>query len=741
MSENMTDRASTDSATRVRKADTPMFEQSYGDGYFISRVVGLERLKKLFQQTLEWSGRWLFSRDVESLLAVVPVLLTLLLFGAVAAWGLDRGDLQSVRQLYLTALSEAATAGNVAGQEVCLRQLRSLAPREAAFPIKLADLLLSEGRVEEALEIARALAPPDAEGFADVRLWLVRQATSANPPFPMTHDEIVVQLQRANQEAPNNPEAAMLLSERYCSEKEWQLAERCLIAASRLHPELNLQLLELQSGIRRPAEVLAATAKLAVHRLQEEFRRTSGVQPLIALSDALLLVGEGERARKLLEAHLETSEDPKVSAALAGVLRHIARRLIDQSVSQRDRSCALVIDSINRDPSSGEAVELLLRLRRLGAFIKPDFLKTAVNYWRERHKQAAADWQPRVRLAELYLLSGHARDGAGLLSDGIAEHAEQRMLLAELLIEARAPDEASEVLEDIVRESQESLQRDPQRLFTRVLLADALRMLQRPQEASALFLELQDEKLLSALRESPAALTSRGLAYVAEFDRVCGLRIPMVSLELPGDPVIPAAASVEELTAMLVAATESDTAAVPAIDRLARLVIADGVGAKEAEQALTNLRVEGRHALLVLNSLSARALSARKYDRSVVWLEVADALARGKNPVILNNLAVAMVRSTPPTPEKALEYVERSLALLPENPDLLSTRAEVYLARNNLRAALADLEKSVQVRPDRPTTHRLLATTYEATGKGDLAKHHHEEAVRLERERQLARYR
>jgi Tfp pilus assembly protein PilF len=58
-----------------------------------------------------------------------------------------------------------------------------------------------------------------------------------------------------------------------------------------------------------------------------------------------------------------------------------------------------------------------------------------------------------------------------------------------------------------------------------------------------------------------------------------------------------------------------------------------------------------------------------------------------------------------------------------------------------LRAALADLEKSVQVRPDRPTTHRLLATTYEATGKGDLAKHHHEEAVRLERERQLARYR
>jgi tetratricopeptide (TPR) repeat protein len=718
-----------------------MFEQSYGDGFFISRIAGLERLKKLFQQTAEWSGRWIFSRDIESLLTVLPVVLTLLLFGAVAAWGLDRGDLQSVRQLYLTALSEAVSEGNAAGQEVCLRQLCSLVPRETVFPIRLADLLISAGRVEEALKITKSLAPEDAEGFADVRLWLVRKATSAVPPFQMTHSEIVVQLQRAVQEAPNNPDAAILLSQRYSSEKEWQLAERCLIAASRLHPQLNLQLLELQYRIRRPPEVLASTAKLAVQRLQEEFRRTSGIQPLLALADALRLSGESEKARKMLEEHYQASPDPQVAAALAGVLRHIAKQLLDQSISHRDRCCALVIDSINRDPSSGEAVDLLLRLRKLGAFIKPDFLKTAVTYWRERHQMAAEDWTPRVRLAELYLLSGHARDGAALLSDGIEQHTEQRMLLAELLVEAKSPAEASAVLGQIVRESQERLRVDPARLATRVLLADAFRMLRRSDEASALFLELQDAQLLEAVSRSPAALTSRGLAYVAEFDRICGLRIPLVSLELPGDPVIPPGASVEQLIAMLLAATESGTAAVPAIDRLARLVIADGAGTLEAEQALTNLRVDGRHSLLVLNSLSARALSARKYDRSVVWLEVADALARGQNPIILNNLAVAMVRSTPPTPERALDYVERSLVLLPENPDLLSTRAEIYLARNNLRAAIADLEKSVQVRPDRPTTHRLLATTYEATGKGDLARHHHQEAVRLERERQLTRYR
>ncbi|MGV2333905.1 MAG UNVERIFIED_CONTAM: tetratricopeptide repeat protein [Planctomycetaceae bacterium] len=228
---------------------------------------------------------------------------------------------------------------------------------------------------------------------------------------------------------------------------------------------------------------------------------------------------------------------------------------------------------------------------------------------------------------------------------------------------------------------------------------------------------------------------------MAEFDRICGLQIPIANLELPGDPLIPSTGSVEELIGMLVAAAESDTAAVPAIDRLARLVIADGVGAVEAEQALTNLRVDGRHAMLVLNSLAARALTARKYERSVIWLDVADALCRGENPIILNNLAVALVRSSPSAPERALDYVERSLAILPDNPDVLSTRAEVYLARSNHRAALADLEKAIQVRPDRPTIHRLLAMTYEASGKSDLARHHHDEAVRLERERQLARFR
>jgi hypothetical protein len=125
------------------------------------------------------------------------------------------------------------------------------------------------------------------------------------------------------------------------------------------------------------------------------------------LADALRLSGDGEKARKLLAEHLEKSEDPDVSTALASVLRHLARKLIDQSVSHRDRSCGLVIESINRDPKSDEAVDLLLRLRRVGAYIKPDFLRTAVEYWRKRQIAEVGEWLPRVRLAQLYLICGN----------------------------------------------------------------------------------------------------------------------------------------------------------------------------------------------------------------------------------------------------------------------------------------------------------------------------------------------
>ena len=714
-----------------------MFEQSYGDGFFISRIVGLARLKRLFQQTLEWCGSWFYSRDREAILSILPVMLAMLLFGGIAAWGLDRGDMQSLRQRYVSALGEAVSSGDHVVQEVCLRQLRSLAPQESGFALQLAELLLSEGRKSEAWEMLSGMAPLEGDGSAAVRLWLVKKSTGENAAFKLSHAEIVRHLQRAILETSRNQEAALLLAERYCGEREWQLAERCLTSAAATNPELTLQLLRLQHRLGRSPEVLSKTADGAVRMLEEKFQRTSGVGPLIELSDALRMSGKAEEARRLLESHLAKSPDDQISAALAIVLQDIAKQLLDVTPSNRDRACGLVIEAINRNPGSVGALTLLMRLRELGAYVKPDFLKPAIGFWRDRHLAEAGAWEPRVRLAQAYLLAGSAASGVELLESGIDGHDAERLLLSELLIMANRDGDASRLLEGLVSDCRQSLNRDPAALPIRVRLSEALRLLERPREASELFHGIDDE----VLRGSAAALTARGMAYVAEFDRLTGVNAPLSNLEFPGEPRIASDAEVGALIEMLVDATASSTSAILGIDRLSRLVIAGGRGAMEAERVLTDLRVQGQYSQQILSTLAAKALAARQYDRAVVWLEVASALARGKNPLILNNLAIAMVRSNPPQTEQALEHVEQSLSILPDNPDILSTRAEVFIARNNLRAAIADLERSVQARPDRPTTHRLLAIAYDGTGKGDLARHHFEEATRLERATKLARYR
>jgi hypothetical protein len=89
---------------------------------------------------------------------------------------------------------------------------------------------------------------------------------------------------------------------------------------------------------------------------------------------------------------------------------------------------------------------------------------------------------------------------------------------------------------------------------------------------------------------------------------------------------------------------------------------------KEADRLLTSLRAEGIHQLEILSLLAARALALEQYEKAVQWLEVANTMTSGANPLILNNLAIAEVRSRPSRPWEALKHVQASLEILDENP-------------------------------------------------------------------------
>ena len=109
----------------------------------------------------------------------------------------------------------------------------------------------------------------------------------------------------------------------------------------------------------------------------------------------------------------------------------------------------------------------------------------------------------------------------------------------------------------------------------------------------------------------------------------------------------------------------------------------------------------------------------------------------GRNPIILNNLALATVRSQAGSAQNALTLINQALELLPGNPELLSTRGEIFVAMQRWADARRDLEECVSIRSGRPKVHRLLQKVWlgldepdRADAQGKLAEQLENAAIR-----------
>lgn len=147
-----------------------------------------------------------------------------------------------------------------------------------------------------------------------------------------------------------------------------------------------------------------------------------------------------------------------------------------------------------------------------------------------------------------------------------------------------------------------------------------------------------------------------------------------------------------------------------AADRLYRMSLQSGATGKVAETALDQLRAEGIAAAEVLAALGSRALQAGRIEPAIRWLRMAETSSNGQDPALLNNLALALVRSNDHQQfSEALQLASRAVQASPDNHYMLTTRAEIQLAIGDIRAAVIDLELARKVRPDFPETLQLLA--------------------------------
>jgi uncharacterized protein HemY len=79
-----------------------------------------------------------------------------------------------------------------------------------------------------------------------------------------------------------------------------------------------------------------------------------------------------------------------------------------------------------------------------------------------------------------------------------------------------------------------------------------------------------------------------------------------------------------------------------------------------------------------------------------------------------------------------LQLANETLILLPDHPDALSTRGEVFVAMERWPDAIADLTQSLHHRAKSAELHRLLEKAYLGISDTQMANDHRKRAEELE---------
>ncbi|MFN5798880.1 MAG: hypothetical protein ACK5AN_15255, partial [Planctomyces sp.] len=239
--------------------------------------------------------------------------------------------------------------------------------------------------------------------------------------------------------------------------------------------------------------------------------------------------------------------------------------------------------------------------------------------------------------------------------------------------------------------------------------------------------------------ETPAATAAdsqllskaRGRIAMEELDAIAGYPGHFKTLQQAWTPVVPEQ-SVQRVRELIQAGLQAPELSIRVADRLYLLTVQGGALGAAAEEALTVYRAQGGDAEGILMAIGSRALQVEQFDTALHWLQQARNSSSNPSPSLLNNLAIAIVRSQlTERYAEALTLANAAVQALPGNHIILATRAEVYLALNEVAAAQQDLEAALQLRPDYPETLQLLARTADLQGNTQQADGFRQQAAAL----------
>ena len=661
----------------------------------------------------ELASSWLISRNLEKLLSVGTLLLIFLVTAGSIVGARSRQS--EMRLLYRSQVIAAAAAGDSALQELCLKFLISCSRHDYEVEQEYADFLWDQGRHAEAWQIMTRHAEVPPHGFAAAHLWLAKRAGDPNAAEPMAMSDVVRHLQQSLKSNPNSLEANRMLAELYMGRRNWKQAEHYLDRLVRYDRSQTLNLLRVRQHLGISITEDDAGAE-RINELKKSVSSQESVDPhqIQELVQLLLLVQRFPEALEVAESACEKSDSADLRTVLAALKISQATLLLNGRILQADVCRELVTEALQLHPENMVGIQLAAELRSRGMDLELANSDEIEQFWAAQASGASPHPLAVGFLASALEAAGKQSEAVDVLAAvKITEFAgmEQKV---RLLMSLDRVEETQLSVEEFVAAGGFSDVPGKSRFRTAELYARC-----GMYEKSRGLLLSQD----GAFSGQPGECSSYARCCLMEFDQLTKHPGEFAAASRKWKPELAGDVDVDHLMELLDHALGCAASRLTAVDRLLRLSLSDEKLRGQADRMLAQLRAEGEDIVDVLTTMGSRSLELGEADPAIVLLESANRLTYGRDPMLLNNLAVALVRNGGgENAVTALQLLNKARELDPASADVLASRGEVRLLLRDWNQAREDLQESLRLNPNQPGVHRMLAAVWDGLGLTSKAR-------------------
>lgn len=635
----------------------------------------------------DFTVNWYFTRSSRKALLVIPVLCVVIVVGTACR---EMENSQDIAIRYKQAVTESIAEGRDEETELLLNRLLLVAG-DMQLRHRLILQLVEVDRLQIALPLIGQLTSLEQPGNPETRVWLVKQSLLKDSRISLTIGERIVQLRTAVDESPRDAEAHRLLANQYQQQNQWTLAERHLILATELNAIHAQALAFVQTRLGRKVEDAAvASAREELETRLKDLPEDHATR----IHRAILLARQGdleECARLLAEGLAIEPQNEELRAVLAQCHRNRAQRRMRQPFGEY-QAAEFLLQALELDNSLLRTANLLVQCAGDRA-IQDARLHQAISTVQARLAGSESHNPPAVNERTLALLLA----AAGMYDDAISflpDDGGTATLLrrARLLVAAGRREEAAALLPRLksgftgsAADASTERRTLARFLFTIGQYRNVIDLLQPVHHSGDL---PPDEKPLLCQ------------SLVAEYDAATG-----------DSGFLDSPVSLQQLEQAL-SVDRNDEVYL----RLVQLSQRSGAVGSAARQLLTRLMADSDHFVSAYRLSGSVLVEQQNYEPAIRYLHRANALDP-QNPLIMNNLAVAVLHDDPHNADKALMWIEQALQIVPRYPEFLATRGEIYVAQSDYDRAERDFLDTLKHLPQHQTATAGLVEIKARRGK------------------------